>query len=79
MGAILEEASLRPSIPEDLRRLIEKAERLRRHLERNRKDHHNKRALNLVESKLHNLSKYYRRVGVLPPDWKYKTAVASVA
>ena len=79
MGKILEEAGLKPELPEDLQRLMMKAARLKRHLEKNKKDYHNKRALALIESKIHNLSKYYKRVGVLPEDWKYKTAVAAVA
>ncbi|MBS7645553.1 MAG: 30S ribosomal protein S15 [Candidatus Bathyarchaeia archaeon] len=79
VGRILEEAGLKPPLPEDLQRLMAKAERLKRHLERNRKDYHNKRSLALIESKIHNLSKYYKRAGVLPQDWRYKTAVAAVA
>ncbi|MGC8850461.1 MAG: 30S ribosomal protein S15 [Candidatus Bathyarchaeia archaeon] len=79
VGRILEEAGLKPPLPEDLQRLMIKAERLKRHLEKNRKDYHNKRSLALIESKIHNLSKYYKRAGVLPQDWRYKTAVAAVA
>jgi small subunit ribosomal protein S15 len=79
VGRILEEAGLKPGMPEDLQRLMMKAERLKRHLEKNRKDYHNKRSLALIESKIHNLSNYYKRVGLLPQDWKYKTAVAAVA
>ena len=78
VSSILQEASIKSSIPEDLQRLLEKSERLKRHLERNRTDYHNKRAISLIESKIHNLSEYYKRKGVLPPTWKYKTAVAAV-
>lgn len=67
---ILKEAGMAPSIPEDLQNLMRKAARLRAHLEENKKDYHNKRALQLIEAKIHKLSKYYKRVGVLPPDWK---------
>lgn len=76
---VLREANLAPSIPEDLNALLKKAERVRRHLEKNKKDYHNKRALTLIESKIHRLSKYYLRRGALPADWKYKPAVATVA
>lgn len=71
MLQILRERGLAPEIPEDLQNLIKKAIRLRRHLETHRKDMHNKYALNLVESKIRRLEKYYRREGVLPEDWKY--------
>jgi len=67
---ILKENGLAPAIPEDLDNLLKKAANLRAHLERNRGDRHNKRALQLVESKIHRLSEYYKRRGVLPRDWK---------
>jgi len=76
---ILKEAGLAPSIPEDLENLIIKATRLYAHLEKNRKDLHNKRALQLVEAKIHKLSRYYKRKGILPENWKYKPRVASLA
>lgn len=75
---ILEEAGLKPSIPEDLENLIRKATRLLTHLEKHRKDLHNKRALQLVEAKIHRLSEYYKQKGVLPPEWKYEPKVASI-
>ncbi|HDN05921.1 MAG TPA: 30S ribosomal protein S15 [Candidatus Bathyarchaeota archaeon] len=69
---ILKEAELAPTIPEDLGNLIKKAARLTAHLEKNRKDLHNKRALQIVKAKIHKLSRYYKREGVLPPNWKYE-------
>jgi len=76
---ILKEAGLAPSIPEDLGNLLKKAARLSAHLEKHRKDLHNKRALQLVEAKIHKLSRYYKREGVLPPNWKYEPKIASIA
>jgi len=67
------------ALPEDLGVLVKKAEDLRRHLEKNRKDHVNKRSLAMLESKIHRLVKYYRMKGQLRPDWQYKHMVASVA
>jgi len=67
------------TLPEDLAALVRKAEDLRRHLEKNRKDHVNKRSLAMLESKIHRLVKYYRAKGQLRPDWQYKHMVASVA
>ncbi|RJS89033.1 30S ribosomal protein S15 [Candidatus Bathyarchaeota archaeon] len=75
---VLQEAGLAPKIPEDLYNLMKKAARLRRHLERHRKDFSNKRGLQLVESKIHRLTKYYKRKGVLPPDWNYRSEIVTV-
>ncbi|PMB74279.1 30S ribosomal protein S15 [Candidatus Bathyarchaeota archaeon] len=76
---ILKEAGLVPSIPEDLGNLLKKAARLSAHLEKHRKDLHNKRALQLVEAKIYKLARYYKREGVLPPNWKYEPKIASIA
>lgn len=76
---ILKDAGLAPSIPEDIGDLLKKAESLKAHLERHKKDLHNKRALQIVEAKIHALSKYYKREGVLPPNWKYEPKIASLA
>jgi small subunit ribosomal protein S15 len=68
-----------PKVPEDLDYLFKRAEHLRKHLEKNRKDHENKRALATVESKIHRLVKYYKARGKLTPEWEYKPMAASVA
>ena len=75
---ILKEAGLAPSLPEDLEVLLKKAARLRVHLEKNKKDLHNRRSLQIIEAKIHKLSKYYRREGTLPPDWKYKAKTTAL-
>lgn len=75
---ILQEADLAPSIPEDLGNLLREAARLSAHFEKHRKDLHNKRALQLVEAKIHKLARYYKREGVLPPNWKYEPKIASI-
>jgi small subunit ribosomal protein S15 len=67
------------AVPEDLGALLRKAEDLRRHLEKNKKDAVNKRSLAMLESKIHRLVKYYRAHGQLRPEWQYKHVVASVA
>ena len=59
-----------PQIPEDLYNLIKKAVSIRKHLERNRKDTDAKFRLILVESRIHRLSRYFRKTGQLPPTWK---------
>jgi len=75
---ILKDAGLAPSIPEDMAVLLKKATSIYVHLEKNKKDAYNKRSLQLVEAKIHKLSKYYKREGVLPPDWKYEAKTASL-
>ncbi|MGB2728736.1 MAG: 30S ribosomal protein S15 [Halobacteriota archaeon] len=73
---ILKEENIVPEIPESLQNLMRKALRMRKHIEDNKKDLHNKRALQLTESKIRRLVKYYRREKVLPEDWKYKPEIA---
>jgi small subunit ribosomal protein S15 len=75
---ILRENELERRVPEDLRNIIAKALTVRRHLEENKRDFVSKRALQLVESKIHRLSRYYKRKRVLPTDWKYSPDQAAV-
>eukprot|EP00009_Paramoeba_aestuarina_P003310 CAMPEP_0201516436 /NCGR_PEP_ID=MMETSP0161_2-20130828/7760_1 /ASSEMBLY_ACC=CAM_ASM_000251 /TAXON_ID=180227 /ORGANISM="Neoparamoeba aestuarina, Strain SoJaBio B1-5/56/2" /LENGTH=151 /DNA_ID=CAMNT_0047913573 /DNA_START=84 /DNA_END=539 /DNA_ORIENTATION=- len=74
---ILKANGLAPSIPEDLYHLIKKAVSVRKHLEKMRKDKDAKFRLILIESRIHRLSRYYRRNKKLPANWKYKSATAS--
>jgi len=76
---ILKSGQQQGALPEDLASLIKKADDMRRHLEKNRKDYVNKRSLAMLESKIHRLEKYYHDRGQLQPDWHYKHVVASVA
>jgi len=75
---VLKAQNLASALPEDLDVLLRKASGLVVHLERNRKDAYNKRALQTVEAKIHKLAKYYKREGVLPPEWKYEAKTASL-
>ncbi|MHA1721623.1 MAG: 30S ribosomal protein S15 [Candidatus Baldrarchaeia archaeon] len=75
---ILEENNLSLPLPEDLLNLIRRAVNLRKHLEEHPKDLHSKRGLQLIESKIHRLAKYYKRVKKLPPDWKYDPKKAEI-
>ncbi len=74
---ILKGSGLSSKIPEDLYHLIKKAIAMHKHLERNRKDRDSKFRLILVESRIHRLARYYRRVKSLPPTWKYNSATAA--
>jgi len=75
---ILKEAELAPSIPEDLGDMLKKAASLTAHLEKNRKDLHNRRSLHVVEAKIRKLSRYYKRKGILPPNWKYQAKTVTI-
>jgi small subunit ribosomal protein S15 len=75
---VLKENDLAPSMPEDLASLLKKAESLGLHLEKNNTDLYNRRALQLIEAKIHKLSRYYKRVSVLPKSWKYEPKIASI-
>ena len=75
---ILRGAALAPSMPEDLGNLIKKAASLAVHMEKNKKDLHNKRSMQMIEARVYKLSRYYKREGVLPKNWKYEAKVASV-
>jgi small subunit ribosomal protein S15 len=73
---ILKGKNIAGEIPEDLLNLMRKALRLRKHIEVNKKDVHNKRSLQLTESKIRRLVKYYKRETVLPDEWRYKPEIA---
>jgi len=75
---ILEEHNLGLSTPEDLDRLLKKAKQLHSHLQTHKGDRKNVRSLELVEAKIHRLSKYYKAKGILPTKWKYSTIVAQI-
>lgn len=68
---ILIENGIKPKYPEDLKALIKKALKLRKHLEIHKKDLHNLRGLQLIEAKIWRLSSYYKEKGYLPADWSY--------
>ena len=76
--SVLKEANMAPSLPEDLDMLLRKASRLSTHLERNKMDLTNKRSLQIIEARIHKLSRYYKRKGVLPTDWRYEPRAASL-
>lgn len=75
---MLEENNVKPEIPEDLNNIVKKAINLQRHLKNNNSDKRNVRSLELVEAKVHRISTYYKRIGALPQNWKYKSVVAQL-
>jgi small subunit ribosomal protein S15 len=68
---IMKEKKLAHEIPEDLLNLIKRAVQIRKHLEENHKDMPALRGLQLTESKIKRLVKYYKGRDTLPLDWKF--------
>ena len=72
VGQVLARNEISPEIPEDLMNLMRKALRMLDHLNTNRKDLHNRRQLELVESRIRRLSRYLKGTGALDSQWTYK-------
>ena len=75
---ILVSKGVKLAIPEDLAGLIRRAASLQVHLKDHRKDLSNKRGLQLIESTIRRLSRYYKDRGVLPADWEYSLKMAEL-
>ena len=71
IGHILQEKKLSADIPEDLMSVIRRSVLIRKHLEENKQDKTALRGLQLTESKISRLVKYYKNVQRLPLGWKY--------
>lgn len=78
IGEILTENNLISEMPEDLDNIVKKAVGLQKHLKLNNGDNKNVRSLELIEAKIHRLSVYYKRIGRIPKNWKYKSVVAQL-
>ncbi len=72
---ILEEHDAKPEVPEDLYNLMERAVGLREHVQKNRQDAQNKRALQNTESKVRRLVHYYRGTEI-DPEFTYSYDIA---
>ncbi len=75
---VLIENKLNPEIPEDLNNIVMKAVNLQKHLRENKSDNRNRRALELVEAKVHRVSTHYKKTGEMDQKWKYKSVVAQL-
>lgn len=58
--------------PEDMMNLMRQVLRMIDHLNGNRKDLHNSRQLELTESRIRRLARYYQNTGRLDSEWAYK-------
>ena len=75
---VLDENKITPELPEDLNNIVVKAVGLQKHLKSNKSDNLNVRSLELIEAKVHRLSVYYKKIGRIPKNWKYKSVVAQL-
>jgi small subunit ribosomal protein S15 len=75
---VLADNNVKPDMPEDLDVLVKKAIGLQKHLKVHNSDHRNVRSLELVEAKIHRLSKYYKSKGKIPQNWKYAAVIAQL-
>lgn len=76
---VLIEGRAAPKVPQDLQDLIDRAQRVQKHLQSHKSDKKNVHSLELVEAKIYRLSKYYKEKGVLPETFKYTAVVAQLA
>ena len=75
---VLDQNDLKSEIPEDLNNIVTKAVGLQKHLKSNKNDRRNIRSLELIEAKVHRLSVYYKKIGRIPKNWKYKSVIAQL-
>jgi len=78
ISEILDQNDLKSEIPEDLNNIVTKAVGLQKHLKSNKNDRRNIRSLELIEAKVHRLSVYYKKIGRIPKNWKYKSVIAQL-
>jgi small subunit ribosomal protein S15 len=78
LNRFLKDNNSLPDLPEDLSNLMRKALHIRKHVKANKKDIHNRRALNLIENKVRRLVKYYHDSGRLAKDWSYSPETAEI-
>ena len=58
-------------LPEDMVNLIKKAAAINVHMTKNKRDYTSKRGLEITESKIRRLAKYYKKRNLMPADWKW--------
>jgi small subunit ribosomal protein S15 len=58
-------------VPYELNNLIKRLKKLKKHAESNKGDMTAKRGVQLTESKIRRLEKYYKKKGILAKTWKH--------
>lgn len=77
VAKIMKEKKHELEFPADLMDLIKTSVGMRKHLEKNASDIHNKTNLRKIESKIRRLVKYYNETGRLN-NWKYDAKTAAL-
>jgi small subunit ribosomal protein S15 len=75
---IMREKGVMPDLPEDLSNLMRRAISLNVHVKSHKGDFSNQRGLSLIEARIRRLERYYKRMGILPENWKYSLANAEI-
>ena len=68
---VLQEKKLVKDLPEDMLHLIRRHVDIIEHMTENKHDMVGKRGLQLTESKIKRLAKYYKAKGIMAEDWMY--------
>jgi len=78
VAEIMTEKGVAKQLPEPLLDIIKKFIAIRKHLDDNRQDKTAKRGLQLTQSKLNRLIKYYKSTDKLEADWKFNASKAGL-
>lgn len=78
LTVLLAEHGVTPEIPDDLQALLKRVVHLQQHLEAHPKDLANRRGLNLMESRIRRLARYYRQRHRIPETWRYSATGAAL-
>ncbi len=78
LGSLLAAHGVRPEIPDDLQALLKRVVHLQGHLKAHPNDLANRRGLNLMESRIRRLARYYRQRERIPESWRYSAAGAAL-
>ena len=78
ISRLLKDSKNYGEIPEDLFNLLQRAVKVKKHLESNKKDLHSDHGFRMLESKIKRLVKYYKSRNVLDKAWAYNIETAKI-
>ncbi len=78
LAQILSDNGFKGDIPSDMMDLMKRAVRMRKHIEKNKRDVHGTIRLKRTEAKIWRLTSYYIQQGVLPAKWRYNPDTAEL-
>lgn len=76
---ILRAKNVKFELPEDLGNMMRRAVDLQAHAKANPRDRSNRRGLQLLESRIRRLARYYQERGDLPATWDYSVKIQELA